>query len=378
MGRPLKIIKTNSAADPDGKVDAGYPNDGTTNNGFSRSYPGILGGSIPTFNDSDQVEASVAIEKKQYGTIVTSTAHTCVSGFGTSFSNVLSVGSSIYADGITAAIGTVNTLNADASDTATATTASNDRITVTASAQFVVGGAVTVAANIGNLVAGTVYYVYDLPTSTTLRVSSTPDLATVFQLADTTSQTVAITQTQTLTLNAVSTASVTLSVWTSSTPASNNGYIVRQKGKRKFLVIAKTLIQDEFIAQGGSYMIVSVSNTDWAALGAGSDAAAGKIFTAIKDGTGLTTNGTVYAVGVCVLSNVADGSLTRNQMNLNLNKASGPDVFASSVSDHFAIDFTDNGTDENAGTKYIATLAGASDTPDPATGLIYVAVDNYD
>jgi hypothetical protein len=244
-----------------------------------------------------------------------------------------------------------------------------------AATALVADGPVVLSTNYAGLTGGVVYYVKTVVDGTHFTVSATPGGAKL----DLTVETADITATQypSITLDAAATYTVTNSAFTNSTPAGNDGYIIRQKGKRKFLVVEKNTVQDEFICQGGSYMIIDVSNTDWEALGAGPDAAPGKIFTAITNGAGLTTNGYVYPVGVCTLVNVADASLTRNQMNLNLNKASGPDVFAASVTNHFAFDFTDNGIDENAGTKYIATLDGASDTQDPATGLIYVAVDNY-
>jgi len=209
--------------------------------------------------------------------------------------------------------------------------------------------------------------------STSFTVSATPGGAKLDLTVETNDITAS--QGQTVTLDAGATATVSNSAWTSATP--ENGYIVRQKGKRKFLVARDYNVQDEFIAQGGAYMITAVSDTDWQALGAGPDATNGKIFTASTSIPSLTTNGVVYALGVCTLVNKAKASLLRNEMSINLNKASGADVKASSITDHFVVDFTDNGTDENIGTKYIATFDGDSDTPDPATGLISVAVENY-
>ena len=386
MGRPLKITKIQSAASPDGEVDNGYPNDGTTDNGFDRGNPGVLGGRIPNFSASNQIECSVAIEKKQYGVVNSTSGINVIWGDGiTDYANTVSVGDSIYAgdaltDPTVAALGTVNTINTPVpSITIDASTAgSTDSFTTkgaVAATALVANGPVVLSTNYAGLTGGVVYYVKTVVDSTHFTVSATPGGAKL----DLTAETADITAQQypSITLDANATATVTNSAFTNSTPAGNDGYIIRQKGKRKFLVIERNPVQDEFICQGGSYIISSVSNTDWEALGAGPDAAAGKIFTASVNGVGLATNGTVYPIGICTLVNVADASLTRNEMNINLNKASGPDVFAASVTDHFAVDFTDNGTDENAGTKYIATFDGASNTPDDATGLIYVAVDNY-
>lgn len=385
MGRPLKIIKSQSAASPSGEVDNGYPNDGTTNNGFDRAYPGILGGEIPTFNNGDQITCSVAIEKKQYGVVNSTAGINVIWGDGiTDYVNTVDVGDSIYAgdaltDPTAAALGTVNTINTPVPTiTIDAAVASTDRFTTkgaVAATALVEGGPVVFSADYAGLTAGVVYYVRTVNDSTHFQVSLTPG-GTVIQLNDETAD-ITAEQYPSITLDAGATVTVTNSAFTNSTPAGNDGYIVRQKGKRKFLVVEKNAVQDEFICQGGSYMIISVGSTDWNALGAGPDAAPGKIFTASTSNPSLTTDGYVYPIGVCTLVNVADASLTRGQMNINLNKASGPDVFAAYVTDHFAVDFTDNGTDENPGTKYIATLDGASDTPDAATGLISVAVDNY-
>lgn len=386
MGRPLKITKTQAAASPDGEVDSGYPNDGTTDNGFDRGNPGVLGGIIPNFNASNQIECSVAIEKKQYGVVNSTSGIAVIWGDGiTDYANTVSVGDSIYAgdaltDPTVAALGTVNTINTPVPtitiDASTAgTTDSFTTKGAVAATALVANGPIVLSTNYAGLTGGVVYYVKTVVDSTHFTVSATPGGAKL----DLTAETADITAQQypSITLDDDATATVTNSAFTNSTPASNNGYIIRQKGKRKFLVVEKNQVQDEFICQGGSYIIQYLSDTDWEALGAGPDAALGKIFTASKNGVGLTTDGRVYPIGVCTLVNVADASLTRNQMNINLNFETGSDKFASSITDHFAVDFTNNGTDENLGTKYIATFDGASDTPDDATGLIYTAVDNY-
>jgi hypothetical protein len=386
MGRPLKIIKVQSAASPDGEVDNGYPNDGTTDNGFDRSYPGILGGRIPNFSADDQIECSVAIEKKQYGVVNSTSGIAVIWGDGiTDYVGTVNAGDSIYVgdaltDPTVAAIGTVNAINTPIPTITidAATAGATDAFTTTGAVDttnLVANGPVVLSTDYAGLTGGVVYYVKTVIDSTNFTVSATPGGAKL----DLTVETANITAQQypTITLDAGATVTVSNSAFTTSSPAANDGYVIRQKGKRKFLVVEKETVQDEFICAGGSYIISSVGTTDWEALGAGPDAAAGKVFTASVNGVGLTTTGVVYPIGVCTLVNVADASLTRNQMNLNLNFASGSDVYAAYITDHFAVDFTDNGTDENPGTKYIATLGGASDTPDPATGLIFTAVDNY-
>ena len=366
MGRPLKIAKANAAVSPDGITDQGFPNDGTTDNGFTTSAPGVVGG-----YEYVAVYGYAAVEQQQQGTIVASTATSCVSGFNTQFSDVLSVGSLLYANDIE--LGAVSVINGLGSDTVTATTASNDRLTVTDSSQFVVGAAVTVDGNMGNLIAGTVYYVYDLPTATTLRVSETPDLAAVFQLADDAVGPVGISMGQTVTLGATSNGNANNVSYSSAT--QDRCYILRQKGKRKHLVAREQNIQDEFMANGQAYYIIGTGNTDWAALGAGSDAGVGKIFTCTGADPTLGTTGYGYAVGICTLVDKASNQLVRNEMTVTLDKAAGGDPYCQSLTNHFALDFTDNGTDENSGTKYIASFDAKTATPDPATQLETIDID---
>jgi len=371
MGRPLKIAKYNAGEGT--WVDSGYPNNGTTNNGFNTDYPGVFGG----IGNDYSIKARVAVEQKQYGTIYSTSGTTVIWGASNAdFVNTLEAGSIVYADGITAAIGVVSSTSDVVTVTCDSAAASTDLITTkggVAATDLVVNGPVVFAVDFAGLTAGVVYYVKTTPSGTTFSVSATPEGAAI-QLTDD-SDDVSATQATTATLATDATATVSASVWTSATP--DTGYIVRQKGKKKFLVARNQTIQDEFITAGGSYYINAVSNTDWAALGAGPDAAVGKIFTAAVNGVGLTTNGTVLALGICTLTEAAEAALTRNQMSVLVDKASGSDTYASSVTDHFMLDFTNNGTDENAGAKYIASYDGKTLTVDPATGLTTVDTEYW-
>lgn len=372
MGRPLKTTKYNVSAGV--WVDQGYPNDGTTDNGFNRDYPGVFGG----VENDEAVSPYVAIEEAQNGTINSTEGITVIWSASNVFdgSETVSTGASIYAAGLDDAIGTVNTINTPASVTCDSAAASTDLILTkgaTAATALVVDGPVTFDLDFAGLTAGVVYYVKATPDSTHFSVSLTPGGA-VIQLTDD-SDDVTATQGHTITLDAAATATVTNSAWTASNP--DNGFIIRQKGKKKFLAARRQTINDEFIAIGGVYYINDVNDTDWAALGAGPDAAAGKIFTATASGTGLATNGTVFPVSVCTLTEAAEADLTRNQMSVLVDKASGTDTWASSVTNHFVLDFTDNGTDENMGTKYIASLDGKTNTPDDATGLTTIDLEYW-
>jgi hypothetical protein len=95
--------------------------------------------------------------------------------------------------------------------------------------------------------------------------------------------------------------------------AEEDGYIIRQKGSHKYLV-GGTTARAALVA-GYAYRITTVGNTNWAAYGAGSDVAVGDVFTATA-ALADTGTGRVNAVGVCILANEADSSLTEGNMNI--------------------------------------------------------------
>lgn len=124
------------------------------------------------------------------------------------------------------------------------------------------------------------------------------------------------------------------------TQAEANGYIIRQKGAKKFLVGSSVTIQDENIVAGLSYVITLVGTTDWAALGASTNATVGDIFTAKISGSGLTTTGQVNRVGVCVLADLDDAALTDNTMTITATKADTSTFRLSQATNHWGLDFT--------------------------------------
>ena len=159
--------------------------------------------------------------------------------------------------------------------------------------------------------------------------------------------------------------------------ASNDASIVRQKGSSKFLIAGTdSSIQDESIAIGQAYMINSVSNTNWQALGA--DATAGRydIFTATKNGTGLTTNGTVWPVSICVLVDEAT-PFEPNTMSVAIFD-DGDTYYASRLKNKFSTNFDTPFANCNPGVTFSATFFNdnGNTLPDPsATGdLVYTVV----
>lgn len=296
MGRPLKIRKYNGAT----VVDDGFPNDGTTTNGYDDNQPGIVGG---INENGDQIRCQAAILVKGLGTISALASSTTVTGTGTHF-------------------------------TTDALTTNSARIWVDDGAGGLteIGLIDSVTDDVGLELTG----------------NASEDLVDV--------------------------------AWYYT--ARNDASIVRQKGKSKFLIAGTdSAIQDESIAIGQAYMIAGTGNTNWAALGAGPDAGQYKIFTATANGTGLTTTGWVWPVSVCRLIDDND-PIQPDTMSVAIYD-DGNTYYASRLTNKFATDFTDNGTDENPGTVYSATFFndGGNTNPDPATSndRVYtmVGIENW-
>jgi len=122
-----------------------------------------------------------------------------------------------------------------------------------------------------------------------------------------------------------------------SSTGAGDGRIVRQKGAHKFLVayVASTTADGSLIV-GQAYQIVTVGTTNWALVGAGKGSVAvGDIFTATAaDGGG---NGTVYPVGVCVLSNT--GTPAAGYMSVEYSVGDSVAVYASYVTNKWIRDW---------------------------------------
>ena len=290
MGNALKIRKYQ-----DGQVvDDGFPNNGSTNNGYSDTQPGIVGG---INEDSDQIRCDAAVLVKGLGTITADTGSPTVTGTGTHFST----------DGFTGS-----------------------------SQLWVSDGA-------GGYTSLGIY-------------SSTSD-------------------DEELELGDDSAVNVTDSVWYYT--ATSNSSIVRQKGSKKFLVVANNnVIQDESIAIGQAYMIATVGNTDWQALGADPTAAQYDIFTALKAGTGLTTTGTVYAVATCLLVNL-NSPTEPNTMSVQIND-DGSTYYASRLKNKFSTNFATPYANCNPGVTFSATFFNdnGNTLPNPSASgdLVYTLV----
>ena len=144
-----------------------------------------------------------------------------------------------------------------------------------------------------------------------------------------------------------------------STQTEANGYIIRQKGKSKFLAGSTTTINDEDIKAGNSYIITDTSTTDWTLFGIRGPAANGQVFTSLVDGSGISTAGTVNQVAVCTLVDVANASLAANTLTVQCTLANASTFRAKTLSNHHVTNFSD--------VKFIAdfTTANATSTTYP-------------
>jgi hypothetical protein len=79
------------------------------------------------------------------------------------------------------------------------------------------------------------------------------------------------------------------------------GYIIRQKGSRKYLVGSVTAVNDGSFVVGQAYQVTTLGSTNWQLIGAEADIAVGGIFTATAANGG--GNGVANSVGICVLDN---------------------------------------------------------------------------
>jgi hypothetical protein len=150
--------------------------------------------------------------------------------------------------------------------------------------------------------------------------------------------------------------------------AEDDAYIITQKGSTKYQVATITAVNDEDMVAGRAYRILTVGDTNWAAVGASvSNAAVGDVFTATAAGAGT---GTVQNVGTCVLANQADGALTLGNMNITFSTGDSTAQTISRLTNRFALDystppvryavnfFSDEGVEVKSGTTGAVNASG--------------------
>lgn len=212
-----------------GLVDSYFNNPAGTANTY-----GIVGGNTAFYGN--QVLANVAIGQAGQGTLVVSnnTSILNVVDSAVDVSSYVSVGAWIGVDDNTE-VGVVIGNSGLVTQTTVSTESATDTMTLDDSDTLIIDGAIVFGDDIGGLTAGTVYYVESKPSSTSITVSATPGGAALALTDDT----VATTATQNcLTLSANSAVNANTSSWVYA--EAEAGYIVRQKGKTKYLVKGAT------------------------------------------------------------------------------------------------------------------------------------------
>jgi hypothetical protein len=262
---------------------AGFP--ATNANTYS-----VVGGNTAIVGK--QVLAQVAIGINGTGTLYASSGNANVFGTGTDFANTLSAGSTIQVavannNGSTdyVTFGTVSgSVAGYANIELSNATATGNFLTSVGNAQTLFASQpVVLTANIGGLVAGQTYFVKTIANAAAFSVSLTAGGANV-ALEDEDAESYAVQDRVVLTANAAVNATAASFVYAND----EAGYIVRQKGKQKYLVTGGT--------------------------------------------SGLTAQ--------CYLANVANTALTPNTMRVLATYANSATQTVQSLSDHNAELFT--------------------------------------
>jgi len=212
---------------------AGFP---STN---ANTY-GVVGGNTAIVGK--QVLCNVAFGVQGTGTVFASTGSNIVAGLGTDFANTIATGTHIYAQwgndpNVAMLLGTATSTHGLNNVAVANTNTTGNIIRTTGNAQtLLTNGPVTFSANLGNLVINTTYFVKAIANSSAFTVSATPGGAEV-DLSDATGTPNATQDRVVLTAVSANNATGATSYGDPfATALPEAGYIVRQKGKTKYLV----------------------------------------------------------------------------------------------------------------------------------------------
>lgn len=147
--------------------------------------------------------------------------------------------------------------------------------------------------------------------------------------------------------------------------SEDDGFIITQKGAYQYKVAALTSIASTSITAGNTYRVLTTGDTNWAAIGGPtSGVAIGDVFTATGTGSGT---GTVQLVGICTLSNEANGALTSGNMTITMDIGDSATTRISKLTNKYALDWT--GGDTYAASaivqriRYLANFFDQGETP---------------
>jgi hypothetical protein len=291
-----------------GIVDSSFSNPDGSNTATNSTTYGVVGGNTGIYGK--QTLARVAIGIEGTGTLYSSSGNANVFGTGTDFANTLSAGSALQVASANIN-GSTDFVNLGFVSGAVAGYANIELSNATATGNFLtsVGNAetlfasqpVVLSANIGGLVAGRTYFVGTIANAAAFSVSLTAGGANV-ALVDEDAESYAVQDRVVLTANGAVTATNAAFVYAND----EAGYIVRQKGKTKYLVTGGT--------------------------------------------TGLTAQ--------CYTANVANAALTPNTMNILATYADTSTAYVQSLNDYQTQVFY-NTSDANANPDVISTFGTA-------------------
>ena len=222
-----------------GYVDSYFnnPNGGTGFPATNANTYSVVGGNTAIFGK--QVLANICIGQNGTGNVFASTASDSVVGLGTDFGNV-ATGSHLYAvavDGSQSLLGTVSATKGNLVVEIANTTATGNIIGTVGNAQLlVVNTPVQFDDSFGNLTAGTTYWVKTIANAAAFTVSATNG-GVPKQLTSNASVDGNVFQDHAV-LGAVSGNNAVGLSFVQALPEA--GYIVRQKGKQKYLVKGTT------------------------------------------------------------------------------------------------------------------------------------------
>lgn len=235
---PLSNTTGTTVAATVGLVDSGFSNpDGSATATNATSY-GVVGGNTALYGS--QTLCRVAIGIQGDGFITSDTGSTLVYGGGTDFANTLSAGTALQigvandAGGVDYVnIGFVSSITGYITEAITDTEATGSFVVTSGDAtNFIVDQPIVFDANIGGLTSGTVYWMMSGANTTHFQVSSTLGGAAVAVTNDTVacnaSQDEAVLGANALVGDADGAS------WIYADDEA--GYILRQKGKTKYLV----------------------------------------------------------------------------------------------------------------------------------------------
>lgn len=222
-----------------GVVDSGFGNPNGSNTATNSTTYGVVGGNTGIYGS--QVLCNVAFGVAGTGTLFADTGSDIVTGYGTDFANI-TTGTTLYAlwgdgTGTPMRLGVASSTHGDL-EVAVANTQNTGNIIGTSgnALTLVIDSPVTFSANLGGLTTGTTYWVLDTPNASAFTVSLTPGGSEV-DLSDATGTPNAVQQQ--VILEDVSANNATGVNSTGDgfvTALAEAGYIVRQKGKTKYLV----------------------------------------------------------------------------------------------------------------------------------------------